>query len=679
MLTRDNVLALVLSTCALTLPGCSDFSSDNSHGGCGTVFFAHDKEAKQCRPVAACTPGGDQAAHWDDCIDPCATLDQATCVRDVRCQRVYEERQASDATCSSAADCNQMAFAGCHPLPAPRACEEETSLSCTSSACRPVTTCTCTLPVPNPLAQVSCGIGDCDLGGATPLGSDRCAPRSCMALGPSDCQQRTDCAWDGVDCGPVHDQPCGALTEGACGVRRDCRMVGTVGYRPIGMKAAEPPGTFMRCEDDSPKENGCDSNSDCPPSEQCVGAGAGAGRCEMVSGCGGLDEELCSGRPGCAPKFSETCARAASTAQPYYGSGGLTTSTCTPVEAFAGCVQLDGDEIVPDRSLFIQDPGVLAEPELQFPALMRALGQNNVTTMELFGMYAAAGTINGRTVAARPGMTTLINDAKRGTDFMSALGFRPVAISNRIDLVSGASCGEARIVYANDQGATSPVRRMTMIFEFGVPLDGAGCRTWALRWAQLSRLATRSPQFHAALLLLTRELFTAERLNQLRSNELMNVPLSTSPVWELREFALVEGRFRPQPCKNSPDPSVVQSPAFLAWLDAHQSEVAAGTAVVPTEFLAGSSLTTPGFHLTLPQQYGTLEAPLNKNSCTGCHTDSTQTKFVHVGERLFANLRPLRSAFLREQLAVRGEVLRTLLGDGVQARVLRTRPKPATH
>ncbi len=715
MLNRTSAVALLLATCAIAAPGCNEFEpgpARNQHA-CGTMYFARDPATHECRPIQSCGPDVTASAAWEECGNPCEGMTESACSADERCQRVFDVRQDLAAPCSGF-DCPRTVstYMGCHAVPTVRTCSELPSFECSQRPdCQLASTaCSCETSLLSTSSEITCNVVNCTAPGtAAP-----CQPRSCMALDGNACLHRSDCLWDGAHCRPGGDLPCGALAESQCLARRDCRAIGASAYCPPDTPDCKPAGFFSRCEDDRPPEGACHSDSDCSPSTtcsiptSCLGADGAPpsclGQCTPIPGCASLDEAACANQPSCAPKYIEVCAVPPGTppgpppppGSPYNPSGGSTpmgfadagvgpgptTRVCPTVEAFAGCIDLRGNEIIPDRSLLILEPSVLDAPELTFPAMMTRLAGGDPSAMvtDLLNSYTTSTLINDRVANARQGMRDLLAAARTSSGLVDAsqLGFRPVAISNRLDLVSDGNCGEARLVFANDRGAFDPSQRMTIIFEFGVPLDGAGCRIWAARWAALSQLSTRDPAFRRAVLTMTAQLFDPAHLNQLRSNELFGRDPSIAD-WELREFHLVDGRLVPQPCTNSPDPAATRDAGFIDWLRFNQSAVSFGRASVPKQFLAATSITVAANRLTLPGDLAALEKPLNLTTCNGCHRSETGIDFVHVTERRFAGRRATISSFLRADLQLRGQVLRTLLGDSANATVLRTRAKPAHH
>ena len=704
--------------------------------GTGQLYFATDPMAGECRTVAVGGVDDPAARGWNACGNPCDGLGQTTCGADPRCQTIMQQPTFNGGcgACppNAVCDCAELTddrfagpgvpvnpgtsvppFMGCRPVEDRRPCAMLPADECGSHPeCEPTYTgCGCAqsnfprVDGNGDLAPLEeCGTCDPKAGGQFAS----CEPRSCYDLGGVACGSRSDCAWDGAACSPTTIAPCGSLGEGACLDRRDCRAVGEACYCPPGVTCVCGGGDFLRCESDAPVGPGaCLSDSDCAGGFTCNAAelclpppgcdpatqncpAVCAGRCVPQSGCASLDEKSCNTNSRCAPKYTEDCV------QNSYGCGGPDLLTnlspprdqsgaafigncgCTPT--YAGCVDLGGDDIVAERSLVVREPLVLDDSAYSFESMMTRLAGRDPADMvgAIFASFAAPTTINGRVAAPRPGVIDWLSRQARRPDGkldVAKLKFRPMAITNRIDLVSAGSCGEARIVYATDGGVLDTSHRMTLIMEFGMPNDGAGCRTVAQRWASLSQIAVRDPGYATRLRALTDDMFTASRLNQLRTNELLTGNFGASD-WQLREFKLVAGALVLQPCKNSPDLSLQTDANFLTWVRENQINLALGGAPVPVEYLAPVS-TTDGNRFHLPSDLAAVEKKLNANTCNGCHATETATPFVHLFERRFPNTRAAMSKFMRSDLKARGEVLKTLLGDSAKAAVLRTRERPA--
>ncbi len=715
-------MALMVGLTAVS--GCTSFEREPREGD---MLFRRDPGSGECMPIVRGSNDYLATESWGSCANPCAGLGEEACSADPRCQPVMETGGFGQPGFGSGSGFGFVdagppqqffpdggiprdggsfpvrdagpplplpptgVYQGCSPVARAFECDQLDPGRCSSDRrCELVVApCSCETQFqqqpgndPGAPPMLSCNLTSCLSPGEAP----RCQARACQLLPQDSCFSRSDCQWDGARCGTAAVQPCSGLDEHGCLSRRDCRPSGVNSYCPPYMSCDEETsvnGFFTGCQND-PRPRSCRGDGDCAPGFQCQDAldcppgEACAPSCVPAAGCSALDEARCSAQAGCVPRFQAVCvpppgAPVNSTPQPgspYDPGAPPPPVPCTPAQAFIGCQELAGS-LVPERSLVVLDPAVLDQPRYGFLNVMTqfAGGQDpRPMFSRMLASMSSTTTINGQQVAGRPNLLQFTGSAP-----LDQLRFRPVAIMNRLDLVSAGNCGEARLVFASDLGAFDPTRRMTLIMEFGVPDDGQGCRTWGRQWVALSNLPTGSPEFATKLGLLTDQLFQPARLNQLRTNELMMGQPGRSD-WELREFELASNELQPSTVANSP----VMSPELLAWLRANQVAVALGTASVPAQFLGGSSLAVPERRLTLPTDLFELERPLNTNTCAGCHRSETGTDFVHLTERRFANGRSVMSNFLRGELGKRARVLQQLLGDSAPANVLRTRPRPPT-
>ena len=136
--------------------------------------------------------------------------------------------------------------------------------------------------------------------------------------------------------------------------------------------------------------------------------------------------------------------------------------------------------------------------------------------------------------------------------------YEPIALVNRMDLMpeDGSNCGEFRMIFARNSGATNRLNRNLIIFEAVLPnpnpsCEAAGCRAVAEFWARLSRI--QSPASRARLLrafylngLPREDVEPVIRIGhfspgsgQIRTNQFMNSG-GSFVNWQLREYKLVQ-------------------------------------------------------------------------------------------------------------------------------------------
>jgi hypothetical protein len=252
--------------------------------------------------------------------------------------------------------------------------------------------------------------------------------------------------------------------------------------------------------------------------------------------------------------------------------------------------------------------------------------------------------------------------------------FHTTALINRADLLRPGDCGEARLSYAASSAYRSRFQRMTIIIELRVPDDGTGCRQAAQRWAELSMIddpATRRERLKA----LYDELLVPERLAQVRTNEFFE---GRSAPWELREWHRgAGGLLELAPAAQAVDPRFAKSPALIAWARGNLAALRAGTATVPTEFLAAVSVENGGRVKLESSDRSTAlrdaEQAINALSCAGCHMTETKSPFVHIGERMGKGGQPDGRAVIDEllvrELPGRARHLRDVLRGGAGQRL----------
>lgn len=263
--------------------------------------------------------------------------------------------------------------------------------------------------------------------------------------------------------------------------------------------------------------------------------------------------------------------------------------------------------------------------------------------------------------------------------------FRLQAIFYRPDLANSSpygdpaekNGGELRFVFgvmdvrdangdgdALDSGDSCNRMEAAAIFEYSVPLSGCtDIKNWANRFIELSEFAPAQAAFRDRLEGLTQEVVmhgsapgkgNQNALNQLRTNE-----ISLSGVWQFREFVIPEqgGALQQTTVKQNPREHVSftatemtpqpidinASDIFLAQLKENLDDILNGNYQVPEvndagqPVLGGSSsyeLNNAWTHEAL-QDNATPELLQGRfnfsvNTCSGCHTQETDTRFYHV-------------------------------------------------
>lgn len=300
-------------------------------------------------------------------------------------------------------------------------------------------------------------------------------------------------------------------------------------------------------------------------------------------------------------------------------------------------------------------------------------------------------TVNGDSVDARAQMQQEIIEpwlAASGGDRLDLkkAPLRLLAIVPRLDLRRTSSggggyngsgfgtpvdAGELRFVFGlmrpDEDGVACEPLPFTVIFEYGVPLSGCDAVSdWADQWVDLDLLGGFGSTYRHRLQDLTDQVVArnanpskgnGSAINQIRTNE-----NALDPTWELREFTLTDqittscGSFIDSPSNGMLRPhTVAQTPddgTFMPTPDALVDQfIASNIANVPldydcsappsTPFLGGNSLASLNLSQSAPTQgswftsnsYSGVEDDrhdFSVNTCNGCHTCDTGTRFTHV-------------------------------------------------
>jgi hypothetical protein len=272
----------------------------------------------------------------------------------------------------------------------------------------------------------------------------------------------------------------------------------------------------------------------------------------------------------------------------------------------------------------------------------------------LLSSAVANQTINGFTVAGRPGMQSLILDrwprTPGGTLDLARAPLRLQAIVNRFDLrnLAHGDAGEGRFVFAFE--ADGRPLQATLIFEYKLPAaSDADVLGWANSFHSLGGLAF-GEDYNAALQAIT-ERFAGRgvrpghpndnAINTVRMNE---IDLGSNGIWELREFHLsaTSGRLEPATVDLTPDRGLNNSPTLASYINANAEAIVAETHTVPTAFQGQPFQAGAVFN-----DLGTWFAPgvdpearhhFALNTCNGCHSnEETGTLFLQVSPRFPGN------------------------------------------
>lgn len=262
---------------------------------------------------------------------------------------------------------------------------------------------------------------------------------------------------------------------------------------------------------------------------------------------------------------------------------------------------------------------------------------------------------------------------------LQAILYRPDLATLSEDDVYGApteaNAGELRFVFgfmevrdmngdgdANDREDACQIIEAAVIFEYKVPSDGCSdTKAWANQWVELSDMRPGTPEYQESLEELTERVVrfdpltmaqSRSNLGQLRTNE-----IDFSGLWQFREFehSKRDGTLAQTTVKNNPrehqfsfgttddtpfPPDLNQEDAFLAEIRNNLATILAGDYIVPEftpdgePYIGGSSsynIDTAWDHVELSTD-DELEArfKVSLNTCSGCHTGETGTRFYHI-------------------------------------------------
>ncbi len=342
----------------------------------------------------------------------------------------------------------------------------------------------------------------------------------------------------------------------------------------------------------------------------------------------------------------------------------------------------------PTRTLDPCSPsGIVPLPAWSFGRLMTDIanplltGINPSTFVENWLQHwLVPQTINTFTVPQRLAMQNLIDDWRAasggGPLDLSIAPFKLIAIAPRIDLretttggggygggSSGTNflnAGEGRFVFAvvDPFNGGCQERPWTVILEYGVPLRACNdVKQWARDWSTLDTMIPGSSAYNGALQALT-DVFAApgadpskpnrSAINQIRTNE-----NALNPLWELREFRLVDptpSMLTQTTVAETPDLTFNNTNAINTFIGAGSpSPMPLNHPVGGFPFRAGASEVPNPNHFWdgNPSMPGTSRHELSLNTCSGCHGGETDTFFVHVNPApTLLSFVPLLSDFL---------------------------------
>jgi hypothetical protein len=335
-----------------------------------------------------------------------------------------------------------------------------------------------------------------------------------------------------------------------------------------------------------------------------------------------------------------------------------------------------------------QPPAFAALPPWSFGALMSKIAAQagaddpSEFTLQMLETWDWEQTVNGYTVPPRENMRPIITNpwllASGGSTLdLRKAPFRLVAIVNRMDLrrsegYQPLDAGEARFVF-NAVDASCDRINFTVILEFRLRASSPEeVVDWANRWHALGDLPFGAA-YNEALQRITDD-FTQD-FAQLRTNDLAINFLE----WELRTLVNAEGALVLSPQPNTPDVSLNETTVLASYVNEHAAEILTETHQVPAPLLGG--FVQASFFWDSPQIEDRLEVRhhFGMQTCNGCHSSESGTRFVHVFPRRdhevaelsdfltgqnMPTLDPFDQPRTFNELQRRADLLQQLLGNG---------------
>jgi len=271
---------------------------------------------------------------------------------------------------------------------------------------------------------------------------------------------------------------------------------------------------------------------------------------------------------------------------------------------------------------------------------------------------------------------------------------RLIAIVNRLDLTkfpdNDASqpplrLGEGRFIYEIMKDGTTS-EPFTIIFEYRLPGDTTfeSLKQWAKDWQQLDRFPSFDETYRTELKNLTDQFSKHGTLNQIRTNEFLDVPQGQKHEWELREFHFDATRriIKQGAVAVTPAIEFDGSDKLKDFIRDNLAGIIAGKHEAVPAKLGGavSPVATPSFSWKTFQSADSAELQragfiVSFNTCSGCHAGDTGTLFQHIGrnapdlspflkgEITLAQKLPGQPNTAHDEMKIRAQMLRDFMND----------------
>ncbi len=238
--------------------------------------------------------------------------------------------------------------------------------------------------------------------------------------------------------------------------------------------------------------------------------------------------------------------------------------------------------------------------------------------------------------------------------------FLLLAMVFRLDINPGRNAaGEFRFVYGVTDPRNGEPLPFTSIFEYALPLTEKF--PTILHWANAIHALRELPygeRFNDVLQTLTDEL-PAFPL-RVRTNDML-----LDSEWEMREFEFQsENKLVNVTTSQTPAPifDEEQKQVLIDWISGHEMEILKGQYQLPKNFLSGAAPVPDESYswLTTSELTEPLRKQFSLNTCNGCHSGDTLTRFLHVEPRRSGS-EPIISDYLNSDLERRAAFVKQLL------------------
>lgn len=232
--------------------------------------------------------------------------------------------------------------------------------------------------------------------------------------------------------------------------------------------------------------------------------------------------------------------------------------------------------------------------------------------------------------------------------------FRLVSVVFRLDARTMAKpAGEGRLIYVLQDPMKTLPEDYLVIFEYRLPTEKWKLADWVKDIDRLGQIGDGAKYRRALRDLTLRFVGEPKALLAVRTNELV-----FGDPWELRNFERDPMTGLPVELETGQTPHLdfngEHKAGLVKWIEANEAAVMDNTHVLPISFQTSAALMPDEFFKWLADTG--LHEPVRKafsaQTCNGCHSADTGTRFQHVTPGA-AGTAPMLSEFLRGALVER--------------------------